>query len=206
MRLGLISDIHSDLPSLEKALALLDQQQVDQLLCLGDAVEAGKPHIEAVIAILRERFIPNVLGNHEHFVLGNQAWLRKNAEPDHPKLLKPEIIDYLQHLPETRRYHWAGKRVLIDHGTLWTLFPNSPARFFERITQMAEADVLLLGHTHQAMHVHYNGVDIFNPGAITLAQGGIFCATLSVPDLHFTVWDVQTGQPVLVPTLTLSDK
>ena len=200
MKLGLLSDIHSDLTSLGKALALLDQEGVDQLLCLGDAVESGRPHAEAVIAILRERFIPNVRGNHEHFMLGNQAWLRKNAEPDNPKLLKPETIEYLQHLPETRRYTWEGKRIVINHGTLWTLFPNSPTRFFDRITAMAEADVLLLGHTHQMMRVQYQQTAIFNPGAISAVHGGSHCATLSLPDLQFTVFDVQTGQVIPLET------
>ena len=120
---------------------------------------------------------------------------RRSHEPDFAKrLLKDETLDYIQHLPETRRYTWEGKRIVINHGTLWSLFSTSPPRFYDRITQMAEGDVLLLGHTHEVLHAQYGSTSIFNPGAVSLRMGGITCATLTLPDLEFTVFDVQTAQ------------
>ena len=36
MRIGLISDIHGNLPALEATLAQLEHERIDRLVCLGD--------------------------------------------------------------------------------------------------------------------------------------------------------------------------
>jgi len=68
MRQALISDLHSNIQALEAVLADIDKQKCDTIFCLGDLVNYGANPNE-VIALLIERGISSLLGNHEAFVL-----------------------------------------------------------------------------------------------------------------------------------------
>lgn len=196
MKIGLVSDIHADLTAFQKALALLQSHQPDKIICVGDAVESGVQGCVEVFKLLHENNIPCVMGNHEQYTVGHQAWLRKNKPDQLSRLLPDDLIEYLQNLPEILRYDWEGLRVVISHGTLWTLFPHSKPHFFPRICEMARADVLILGHTHVPMHARSGSTHIFNPGAVTHQTEEQRCALLSLPDLAFTLLDVDTGKVV----------
>jgi predicted phosphodiesterase len=63
-RTAIISDIHGNHRGLVAALADIERQGCDQIVCLGDLVDGG-PHNEAVIETLQQRAIPCVRGNHD---------------------------------------------------------------------------------------------------------------------------------------------
>lgn len=73
MRLAVISDIHSDLPSLEKALGKIRQSGFDRILCLGDIVgysyhyadylEGRDP--DACVELVRDQCDDVICGNHD---------------------------------------------------------------------------------------------------------------------------------------------
>ncbi len=67
MRIGIISDVHANLPALEAVLTALGD--VDALWQLGDVVGYG-PHPDEVVARLRERGAVGVRGNHDEAALG----------------------------------------------------------------------------------------------------------------------------------------
>src|SRR5437870_8609104 len=62
MRIGVVSDIHSNLPALHAVLE--DMGAVDALWCLGDIVGYG-PWPNEVIAILQQRAAHCIAGNHD---------------------------------------------------------------------------------------------------------------------------------------------
>ena len=208
--LGLIADIHGDLTALESALALLQEKQVDSIVCAGDLVEKGE-HGDAVVRMIRERDIPCVLGNHDEAAISNQKWLLENADLNHPnmrgRLLAEDTLAYLRDLPRTLRFTYAGQRVLLVHGTPrsnvdYLLEQSMPDKFKES-AHGAEADAIIYGHTHSPLMAHFGDVRFYNPGSICI--GGKIqrrcCATLRLPDYTFTVFDLGTGQPVDVPSL-----
>ncbi len=63
-RTAIISDIHGNHAGLMAALADIDRQGCDRIVCLGDLVEGGSDN-EAVIETLQQRGIPCVRGNHD---------------------------------------------------------------------------------------------------------------------------------------------
>ena len=67
---AIITDIHSNLASLKKALKIIDKkEQIDQIICLGDCFALG-PEPEATLEKLKE--IPNCIfirGNHDRYLI-----------------------------------------------------------------------------------------------------------------------------------------
>src|SRR5512139_520683 len=71
MRIAIISDIHGNCIALDATLADLRQDPVDQIVCLGDAVQGG-PQPAQVVARLREIACPVVMGNADAWLLTGQ--------------------------------------------------------------------------------------------------------------------------------------
>jgi len=65
---ALISDIHANIDALEAVLADIDQQGIQEILCLGDIVGYGAAPAEC-LRILRKRCSAFVIGNHDAYTL-----------------------------------------------------------------------------------------------------------------------------------------
>ena len=64
MRIAILSDIHANLPALERVLEDIDQRDVDKILCNGDMIGYG-PYPQSVMDLLHARGAQMLLGNHE---------------------------------------------------------------------------------------------------------------------------------------------
>src|SRR5262249_6355903 len=67
-RIAVISDIHGNAVALDVALADIERAGVDQIVCLGDAVQGGAQPAQTV-ARLRELGCPVVMGNADAWLL-----------------------------------------------------------------------------------------------------------------------------------------
>jgi putative phosphoesterase len=200
MRIGLIADIHADLSALQRALDLLEREGVDQVVCAGDLIEGGGEAASAVIQALQARAIPCVMGNHDEWTIQDQAWLRQHTDLDHPGvrvfLLDEAAIAFLKRMPKTRRFTWEGRRLVMAHGVpwgeYWFVYPNSGNDLLRRVASAAQAEVVILGHTHLPMLAQVDGVWIVNPGSVcgTHTSGSRTCAILTLPDGSFEVYDI----------------
>lgn len=76
MKLGIISDIHSDLPSLKNALHAVEKLHCDMLICLGDIVgyshhyqdHLGGRDPDECVRLVRENCDDVIAGNHDLFI------------------------------------------------------------------------------------------------------------------------------------------
>ncbi len=68
MRIAIISDIHSNLEALTKALETIDRLSVDTIICLGDIVGYGANPNECV-ELIRHRCEIVIKGNHDEAIL-----------------------------------------------------------------------------------------------------------------------------------------
>src|SRR3990172_6147838 len=69
MKLAVISDIHSNLPALERTLDFLQQSKIDRVVCLGDIVGYGAQPNEC-IELVQQSCSHVVLGNHDAVATG----------------------------------------------------------------------------------------------------------------------------------------
>lgn len=116
--IGVLSDIHGNLPALEAVLTAFEEEEVERIVCCGDLVGYG-PWPGAVIACLHEIEALSIQGNHDAAACGrlpldyfNRAarfaieWTRST--------LSSEEVAYLEGLPPS---HTEDGLVMV-HGSL----------------------------------------------------------------------------------------
>ncbi len=175
-------DIHANLPALEAVFTHVDAQGVKNAICLGDLVGYGVWPNE-VIAAIRERQIPTIMGNYDLGVgydsddcgcayktpeaqaLGERSIAWSNAHTT------AENKAYLRQLADKIALQVGDLRVVLVHGSPRKvneyLYADRPEASLERLLDMVEADVLVCGHTHLPYHrVLGSGRHVINAGSV----------------------------------------
>ncbi len=158
MRLGIVSDIHGNLASLDAALALMGP--VDEVLCAGDLV-SGFRFSNEVVARLREIGARVVLGNHDLDVLGPHGERVRESPATDPALLR-----WLAEQPVRLDTRIGGRRLTMFHAApeepLEYVYAESPRM---RLWRDLAADFVVYGHTHYALAHREGDVLVINPGS-----------------------------------------
>lgn len=183
MRLGIVSDIHSNLPALESVLSFLDANAADSIVHAGDIV-GYNPQPNEVIGLIRKRGIVTISGNHDITAMtGDTSRLNAMAAAVifwTRRMLSAKSREYLQSLPVSTEF--AGVRV--HHGSPF----DRDEYVYESMadeTYLEEAggDILVLGHTHIPFVKRF-GEDrlIVNPGSVGQPRDGNPLASCAVLD------------------------
>ena len=172
MRIGIISDIHSNLEALEVMLRKLEAEHVERIYCLGDIVGYGANPNECVEKV-RTLCHACVLGNHDGALTGRtgiqyfNSYARSAIEWT-ARILTDENLAYLKSLPLR---HEEGN-VLLVHATplepeAWNyiLRLDDAAADFE---VMREDQTAFIGHSHIPVRFDDpgNGKVIINVGSV----------------------------------------
>jgi diadenosine tetraphosphatase ApaH/serine/threonine PP2A family protein phosphatase len=149
MRYAIVSDVHGNLESLERALSTVSED--DALISLGDVVGYG-PNPNECVAALRGRSRHAVLGNHdlaaiENFGVENFNSAARTAIAWTQGVLDEPSRSWLNSLP----YELRLPEFLLVHGAPvnyfeYVLDKGAAARAFDR----TDARIVFVGHTHIA--------------------------------------------------------
>jgi predicted phosphodiesterase len=157
MRLGLLADVHGNLPALEAVLALLDREAVDAYVCAGDLVGYGAFPNECV-ATVTALGATVVAGNHELMAIGRlpsegMIPVVRESTAWTARALDEPTAATLAGLPPSAE---GPGGVVVTHGS----FDSPEAYVRDAIAARAvlarcaelysEARVVVLGHTHEA--------------------------------------------------------
>jgi diadenosine tetraphosphatase ApaH/serine/threonine PP2A family protein phosphatase len=162
MRIGVISDIHSNLPALQAVVADVDREAPDELWCLGDIVGYG-PHPNECVDLIRDRAALSLCGNHDLAVIGaidagdftgdagaaarwttrelgerQAAWLRELSPS-----AKREGFELYHGSPRDAVWDY----VLSEQAALASILETT-------------APVVLVGHSHVALAVGWDGTEL----------------------------------------------
>jgi len=184
----IFGDIHANLPALDAVLSDMDARALANRYCLGDLVGYGTFPNE-VIAAIRERRIPTLMGNYDQGVgndsddcgcaykdpvseaLGKRsiAWSNAHTSAEHKA--------YLRQLPAQIPLQLGDLRVMLVHGSPRRvneyLFVDRPDSSLERLLDMVEADMMVCGHTHLPYHrVLPSGRHVVNAGSVGKPKDG----------------------------------
>jgi predicted phosphodiesterase len=180
MRVALLADIHGNRIALAAALADIERDRPDQIVCLGDVAATGPQPREVVERGIEARF---VMGNADAWLLDPQPSEWEITDEDSRILLEIELwgaqqlspadLDFLRTFQPTVEVALAdGISLLCYHGS-----PRSNTEAIESRTSDDTLDTILSGyhaavmaggHTHTKMLRCHRGSLIVNPGSVGL--------------------------------------
>ncbi len=170
-RVGVIGDVHCESETLSRVLDALETMNVDAVLCVGDLVD-GPGDADAALAILRDRGVECVAGNHERWYLDGER--RDVADATGP--ITEASKAFLRTLPRLRRYDTAVGTMMLCHGVgeddeAW-LRPDTRGYALQDIPTLRElmlddgVQYMIGGHTHERMVRVFPGLTVVNAGTI----------------------------------------
>ena len=174
MRLGVIADIHGNLPALEAVLARLAGLSVDRIVNLGDCA-SGPLWPAETIRLLRASPMSHVRGNHDRALgatspdgLGasdSYAWHNLDAEARGWLAALPFDLE----VGRARCVHASPKdddTYLLDAIEGGRLVAASPEAV-EALIGTTDSAVMLCGHSHQPRLLRLgSGLVVVNPGSV----------------------------------------
>ena len=136
LKIGVISDSHDRLPTLRRAMAMFRRMNVETILHAGDFVApfAAK--------ILVDAQSPYAAGVPLHCIYGNNDGERAGLK---------NVLPMVQDGPWIGRL--GGRTIAMHHWIDWF----APA-------DVADADIIISGHTHEIVHETRDGKLYLNPG------------------------------------------
>jgi predicted phosphodiesterase len=213
LKIGVISDIHSNLEGLKAALEYLDGK-VDKIHCLGDIVGYGACPNEC-LELVRETNDVSIRGNHDSATIDLMLSIgfnpiAKEAVYWTREILSDENLRWLKSLKEAEDTEFSH----LAHGSLKDpliyIFCEYDAR---ESFQYQTKQVAFIGHTHVAEYYQLDGesekisrTECYNGGLIKLEEGCKYLINVGSvgqprdgnPELSLAVFDVENGEVEIV--------
>ena len=174
MRLGVIADIHGNLPALEAVMARIAELSLDLVVNLGDCA-SGPLWPRETTRLLRESAFQHVRGNHDRALGATSAAGLGRSDGFAWQELTPDDRAWLAGLPFSLTLSGAlcihaspasDEAYLIDTVSSAQLIAASHAEIAVRLQSMAPG-LVLCGHSHQPRVVRLDsGTLIVNPGSV----------------------------------------
>ena len=184
MRIAVLSDMHANAIAFDAVLSDLRGESIDQIVCLGDAIQGG-PQPAQVVARLRELACPVVMGNADDWLL---TGVETGAEPtsEERKRQLDAVRDWsLAQLSASDRAFIAafqptielplsdGRSLIGFHGSPHSyddiIVPTTADEEARRMLGGFEPHILAGGHTHVQQIRHLGRSFYFGCGSIGLA-------------------------------------
>jgi len=184
MRVAIISDMHGNDLAFEAVEADIQKQKVDQVVCLGDAVQGG-PQPAGIVQRLRRLGCPVVMGNADAWLLSGEETADEGIPPERLRKMGEIRLWSLSQLTESDRAFISGFQptvtINLENGPSLLCFHGSPTSFddvilpaapqeeFQKFLGAYDDQILTGGHTH-AQQIRRNGkYFFFNPGSVGFA-------------------------------------
>lgn len=214
MRIAVISDMHGNNLAFEMVLADIKQKGIDQIACLGDAIQGG-PQPAEVVQNLWAVNCPVVMGNADAWLLSGEETGDESIPSERLRKMGEIRLWSLSQLSEEDKAFIAGFQptvtinledgldILCFHGSPASfddiILPAAPMEEFQKFLGAYSDHILTGGHTH-AQQIRRNGeLFFFNPGSVGFAYShyqpdGQFHAD---PWAEYAILTVENGQTSL---------
>ncbi len=184
-KLAVLSDIHGNLPALERVLDDLSQFQIDHVVVAGDVVNWGPFSAQVMERVVGEGWAV-IRGNNEFYLLdygtprAPTAW---NDAAQWPLLpwLKRQLTGRWEAVvaawPDTLSLRFPdAPPIRVVHGSArsaWeSIFPNVTQADAETLLAGVEETTVIAAHSHLALDRHVGRWHVLNPGTVGVPIDG----------------------------------
>ncbi|GKU24461.1 phosphodiesterase [Clostridium folliculivorans] len=197
MKIGVITDIHSNIDAINAVLDEFTSLGIEKIICSGDIIGIGpKPEETVKRIMLLEDDIECVRGNHENYLINGIPMIVPNdekmgyGEMEHHKWehgkLSEESIEFIKALPYTKVLKICGKTIYIAHYAInednkyVNYTPNPSLDDLEMMFQDVEADIIVYGHNHAPLINHELNKWYINTGSLGCPSNNINIARAGI--------------------------
>jgi putative phosphoesterase len=198
VKIGLLADIHANLPALQAVLDRAEQLSIERLYILGDTV--GYYYWPAECFELIEQW-PHIMigGNHEGMLLEINETPERLTEITRmyghglqiaAADLTASQLRFCMELPPVLHVEMGDRRIVLCHGTPWArdayIYPDAGATERENMA-LEGASYVFFGHTHYPTSWRIDNTFIHNPGSVGQPRN-------RVPGAHWAILDTASGR------------
>jgi predicted phosphodiesterase len=161
---AVISDIHSDIYSLNSVLNRIKTMKCDKIICLGDIVGYGE-NAEGVVQEIINENITCVCGNHEKALFNEEAFdfmnhKAKNAINANYDQLTENSIDFLKFLPD----FLVENSIRFVHGmppsSVYEYLSHTEKEEIVKLSKKYSEQIVFCGHTHENEIVKFKNSNV----------------------------------------------
>lgn len=190
MRIGIISDVHSNADALKAVLDEFERRDVDKIISLGDIIGLGA-HPEECIQLLEDqlrkgRILSAVRGNHEEYLL-TELPVHNHNDSSKSKLpqaiidlfswnhqrVSQQSVSIMSQLPRQETITVNKVKIFVSHyplgrtGDFMPFYMKPDLKECRKIFKYAHAKIYLFGHTHvRDLQIGRRGDFFINPGSV----------------------------------------
>lgn len=179
--IAIISDIHGNFPALKAVLKEIYSYGITKIFCLGD-VAGYYCMLNECINILKKCDIVLIKGNHDHYLLNNQACLRSHTATACLEFQRKTITS------ENKKWLATGKNKIISgemslvHGGWHDHLEEYLIKFNENYFSKQNETIFFSGHTHIQRLEIYPMSSYCNPGSVGQPRDGDKKAAFAIMD------------------------
>lgn len=195
MKIALFSDIHANLPALEKGYARASRMGSEKFISCGDMIGGG-PFPMETIQFIRANGITCIRGNIERKILERSA--KKHAKKKFSDDKKGNLLWTASHLgPEEMQ--WLGSlsadlyftesevRIKVVHGSPKSdtdyIYPSVTKEGLLRRLDLDLTDVLACGHSHIPFVKNVSGLLVVNCGSMGRPVDGDYAGSFAILEI-----------------------
>ncbi len=211
MRIAIISDIHGNLEALNAVLTHIDQDKIDEIICLGDIVGYG-PDPNECMRLARERCRIIVMGNHDYACIYKPEMFffnhfARQAIEYTLSVIEEEHLDFINQLPFQHRENdllFVHANPLRPEGWEYILSIDEAIYYFSKFSEK----ICFIGHSHlpsifierkdskyfsvedREIELEENGRYIINAGSVGQPRDGNPAASFGILDLTQKTFEI----------------
>lgn len=184
MKIGIITDVHSNIIALNTILNEFEKIKVDKIICCGDVIGIGPNPEETIQALIKRKdILLAVRGNHEQYLLKG---LPKNVHDDGRTMSLEEIDNhewthsklsensknFISKFKISNIIEIEGKKIYIVHypsnenGIYKKHIKKPTIKQNEEMFSEIDADIYIYGHTHTTSINNKNNKWYINSGSL----------------------------------------
>ena len=206
MKIAALADIHGNYQALITVIDHIERWDPDLVLVLGDVINRG-PRSKECLHLIFEKISKEgwklIWGNHEGYVLNfaDPEFPRSGLEFELRKIifwtyqsLQDDEIDFISTLPKKLQLDIPGNQLISawhasTAGDRIGIYPDTPEIELVNLID-PNANLFLVGHTHQPLVRKFNGALIINVGSVGLPFDGDKRAAYAQVIHHQDHWQI----------------